>query len=115
MMSSSELFKQIAVMRKEGRVGQALALLRDVLNRNGLAAEEIERAGRFIQKARSDGPLAKDTLGVQLLGQCTTSWLVPALTAVAWGQGQACTVAEGGYDTILQDLNRLAAEPRPPT
>src|SRR5580693_928881 len=98
MISSSELFKQIAVMRKAGRVEHALALLSDALNRNGLAPEEIDRAGRFIQKARALGPPAKDTLSVQLLGQCTTSWLLPAVTAVAWGQGQVCSVAEGGYD-----------------
>ena len=114
MMSSSELFKQTAAMRKEGRVDQALALLRDALNRDGLAAEEIDRAGRFIQKARAGGAPAKGTLGVHLLGQCTTSWLVPAVTAIAWGQGQACSVAEGGYDNVLQDLNRLAAEQRAP-
>ncbi len=108
------MFKQITVMRKQGRVDQALTLLRDALNRNGLAPEEIDRAGRFIQKARTDGPLAKDTLGVQLIGQCTASWLVPALTAVAWGQRQACKIAEGGYDTVLQDLNRLADEPQAP-
>jgi FkbH-like protein len=114
MMSSSELFRQIAVMRKEGRVDQALALLRDVLSRNDLAPEEIDRAGRFIQKARADGPLANGALGIELLGQCTTSWLVPALTAVAWGQGQVCSVAEGEYDNVLQDLNRLAvAQPAP--
>jgi FkbH-like protein len=114
MMSSSELFRQIAVMRKEGRVDQALALLRDVLSRNDLAPEEIDRAGRFIQKARADGPLANGALGIELLGQCTTSWLVPALTAVAWGQGQACSVAEGGYDNVLQDLNRLAVAQHAP-
>jgi FkbH-like protein len=114
MMSSSELFRQITVMRKEGRVDQALALLRDVLSRNDLAPEEIDRAGRFIQKARADGPLANGALGIELLGQCTTSWLVPALTAVAWGQGQVCSVAEGGYDNVLQDLNRLAVAQHAP-
>jgi FkbH-like protein len=114
MMSPSELFQQIAAMRKEGQVDQALALLRDALNRNGLGPEELDRAGRFIQKARAGGAAAAGTLGVHLLGQCTTSWLVPAVTAVAWGQGQDCSVAEGGYDNILQDLNRLAAERRAP-
>jgi FkbH-like protein len=114
MVSSSELFKQMGVMRKEGRLDQALSLLRDALNRHDLAPEEIDRAGRFIQKAHDNDPTAKETFGIYLLGQCTTSWLVPAVTAIAWGDGQACAVAEGGYDTVLQDLNRLAAEPRPP-
>ena len=114
MMSSSELFKQIAALRKQGHVDQALALLRDALNRNGLTPEDIDRAGWFIHKARSAGPSDKGMLQVQLLGQCTTNWLVPALTAIAWGQGQPCSVAEGGYDNVLQDLNRLAALPSAP-
>ena len=41
---------------------------------------------------------------VLLLGQFTTSWLVPVLTAVAWGNGVPLLVSEGAYDTILQDL-----------
>ena len=115
MMSSSELFRQIAVMRKEGRVDQApRPCCGDALNRNGLTPEDIDRAGGFIHKARAATPAAKGTLQVQLLGQCTTNWLVPALTAIAWGQGQACSVAEGGYDNVLQDLNRLAALPPAP-
>ena len=36
------------------------------------------------------------------------------MTAVAWGHGQACSVAEGGYDTVLQDLEHLAAHASPP-
>jgi FkbH-like protein len=109
MLSSSELFKQILVMRKEGRIHEALDLLRDALNRDRLAPEEIDRAGRFIQKAHADGRQDQGTVRIHLLGQCTTSWLMPALTAVAWGRGQACTVTEAGYDNVLQDLNRLAA------
>ena len=114
MSTSPDLFKQLVAMRKQGRVNQALALLRDALNRGRLGPEEIDRAGRFIQKARADAADAKGTLRVHLLGQCTTSWLVPAVTAIAWGQGQACSITEAGYDTILQDLNRLSAEPKGP-
>ena len=46
------------------------------------------------------------------------TWLVPAWTAIAWGQGQACSVAEGGYgQRPCRDLN-LAGRPAavtPPT
>jgi FkbH-like protein len=112
MTTSSELFKQIVMLRKEGRVNQALGLLKDAIGRGGLGPEEIDRAGRFIQKARADNPSAPETLRVHLLGQCTTSWLLPALTAVAWGQGQVCSASEGGYDSVLQDISRMAAEER---
>ena len=114
MMLSSELFKQIIIMRKDGRVDQALGLLRDALSRGGLGPEEIDRAGSFIQKALKDAPQTRETMRVQLLGQCTVSWLVPAVTAVAWGQARTCSVAEGGYDNVLQDINRLEAEERAP-
>jgi FkbH-like protein len=114
MTSAPELFKQISAMRKAGHVDAALDLLRDAICRNQLGAEEIERAGRFIQKARSDGAGAKGALRVHILGMCTTSWLLPAVTAFAWGQGHLCSLSEGGYDTILQDLTRLSADPRGP-
>ena len=114
MMLSSDLFKQIVVMRKDGRIDQALGLLRDALSRGGIGPEEIDLAGSFIKKALRDAPPAKETLRVQLLGQCTVTWIVPALTAVAWRHAQACLVAEGGYDNVLQDLDRLEAERRAP-
>jgi FkbH-like protein len=109
MSQATELFQQITALRKRGEVDRALEVLREALRRGGLGPEEVERAGRFIIKARAAAPEAKGTLRVLLLGQCTTSWLVPALTAVAWGQGQACSVAEGGYDNVLQDLARCEA------
>jgi FkbH-like protein len=114
MTQSSELFANVAAMRKQGRVDRALAILRDALGRGGLGPEEIDRAGRFIRKAHADGRWGEGTTRVHLLGQCTTSWLVPAMTAIAWGQGHACDVTEGGYDNVLQDLARLGAEPEAP-
>ena len=106
MSQSAELFQQVTALRKRGEVDRALEVLREALRRGGLGPEEVDRAGRFIIKARGDAPEARGTLRVHLLGQCTTSWLVPALTAVAWGHGQPCSVAEGGYDNVLQDLER---------
>jgi FkbH-like protein len=110
MSQSIDIFQQITALRKRGEVDRALEVLREALRRGGLGPEEVERAGRFIIKARAGAAEARGTLRIHLLGQCTTSWLVPALTAVAWGQGQDISVAEGGYDTILQDLERMAAQ-----
>jgi FkbH-like protein len=110
MLSSPELFKQIVAMRKAGQIDAALDLLRGALNREVCAPEEIDWAGRFVQKAHANNPNIKDMLSVHLLGQCTTTWLMPALAAIAWSQHHACSVVEGSYDNILQDLDRLASE-----
>ena len=82
MMSSSELFKQIA-RHAQGRAGSTrpFRLLRDALNRHGLAPEEIDRAGRFIQKARADDPPAKG------YAQCSTPGPVHDELAPAGGDG----------------------------
>jgi FkbH-like protein len=109
MSQAADIFQQIAALRKRGEIDRALEVLREALRRGGLGPEEVDRAGRFIIKTRAGAPEPPGSLRVHLLGQCTTSWLVPALTAVAWGQGQDCSVAEGGYDTVLQDLEQLAA------
>lgn len=74
----------------------ARAVLRAAL-RAGLDASDTERAGRL---------LAKSPRGtrVRVLGVCTTAWIPPVLTAVAWGRGQALDVRDGDYDNVLQEL-----------
>jgi FkbH-like protein len=95
---------------KEGRSKEGLALVRDLLRRERLGAEQIDRAGRLIRKELSLVDQGRSRpLRVVLLGQFTTSWLATAVTAVAWGRDAAVEVSEGGYDTIIQDLSRLAA------
>jgi FkbH-like protein len=112
----ADLFRALTSLRKQGKIDEALGLLRDALRRDRLSAEEIDRAGRFIQKALdpSGGIAPAKALRIALLGQCTTSWLAPALTAVAWGRGSAVHVSEGGYDNILQDLFGLRSAPSRP-
>jgi FkbH-like protein len=107
-MDQADLFKTLSSLRKQGRIDDALGLLRDALRRNRLGPEEVDRAGRFLQKAIENGaPAGGRPLKVVLLGQCTTSWLSPALAAVAWGRNALAHVSEGGYDNIIQDLARL--------
>ncbi|MGE0709455.1 MAG: HAD-IIIC family phosphatase [Planctomycetota bacterium] len=74
--------------------------------RRGLDAHETLRAGRLLQRATPAG------LRVDLLGQCTTSWLAQALRAAAWRDGLVLELREGGYDNVLQEL--LASGQAPP-
>ncbi len=98
-------------LQKNGRTDEALSLLRDAIRRGLLDPESLDKAGRFVQKHQ---PSANAPIEVMLLGQWTTSWLGNALTAEAWGRGSALRVAEGGYDTILQDLVALRSRPKAP-
>jgi len=105
MVDQDALLKETRRLFKQGEGGKALGMLRDALGRDRLDFEGIERAGRAIRaRLVAAEPEAHRPLRVLLLGQFTTSWLVPALTAVAWGRGGSALVSEGGYDNILQDL-----------
>ena len=105
-MTPEDLLKAARRLLKLGDVQEGLRLLRDALRRGQLNAEDVERAGRLIRAqwlaGHREGPAL---LRVLLLGQCTTSWLVPALSAMAWAEGVAALVSEGGYDNVLQDLS----------
>jgi FkbH-like protein len=113
-MDVKDLFKSVNALRKQGRVHEALILIRSALQKGELGPEAVERAGRFLARELAGSEEAVAPLGMLLLGQCTTSWLVPTLTAVAWRHGSAALVAEGGYDNILQDLEGLPAGSRRP-
>jgi FkbH-like protein len=105
MPVQDEIFKESRRLAKGGQADQALVLLRDALRRGLLDPAGIEKAGRAIQAYRSsDGEGRARPLKVLLLGQCTTTWLVPALTAMAWGRGISILATEGGFDNVLQDL-----------
>ena len=106
MTSQHDLFQAVKRLEKEGQRPAAVARLRDALRRGQLDAEGTERAGRIVRKALTEGQAGDvgEPMRILLLGQVTTSWLIPALTAIAWGRGAAVQVEEGGYDTVLQDL-----------
>ena len=109
MTAEQDFFRSVKDMEKRGRRDEAMGLLRDGLRRGRLEASGYERAGEMIRKAMARGDVAEKPVKILLLGQVTTSWLVPSLTAVAWGRNAAASVTEGNYDTILQDL--AACEP----
>jgi FkbH-like protein len=98
------LFQVVSDLRKRGKTDAALLRLRDALRRGQLDAEEVDRAGRLIRKELNRPEASRPDVRLLLLGQCTTSWLATALTAVGWGRGGAVAVAEGEYDNVLQEL-----------
>jgi FkbH-like protein len=107
MSQPADLFRRVKELDARGEHTPALNLLRDHLRRGDLDPTAIEKAGRFLAKAIQLGRFEGKPLRILLLGQVTTSWLIPALTASAWGHGSVVSVSEGGFDTVLQDLSSL--------
>ncbi len=106
-MPPADLFKQCNQLRKQGRADEALALLQDALRRGELAGEQIDKAGRFIQRELTS---ADATAGcVLMLGQCTTTWLANAMCAHAFGRGIPVAVTDGEYDNVIQELLAAAS------
>jgi FkbH-like protein len=103
-----EQFKQL---RAAGKTAEGLALLRQALRRGEIDADALDQVGRTLIRNRELFPKQPPPLKVLIVGQCTTTWIVPALTAVAWGRGRAVLASEGGYDNIIQDLAALTQAP----
>ena len=97
------LFSNCRALRRDGRDDQVSDTLRDMLRRNQLDSDGVMKAGRLLQKLESTRG-KEACLRVTILGQCTTSWLVPALTALAHGRGQSLIVSEADYDNVVQGI-----------
>ena len=106
-MAAEPRLKAIATLRKQGRHDEALAQLQLALRHDNLEPEEIERAGRWLAKDQGEDVAATR---VQILGQCTTSWLTPMIAAIGWGRGIRLSVAEGEYDNVVQELTLPAPD-----
>lgn len=105
-MTLGDLFKRCTHLRKHGRSGEAMELLRGALRTERLSGEQIDKAGRFIQRELKD---AGEAHRVLMLGQCMTAWLANALSAHAWGRGLAVSAIDAEYDNVMQELLGAAA------
>ncbi len=96
-------------LRKDGRLDEALALLRQAIP--FLNPNEVAQAGRMLLKdipAAFSGGTPPEVL---ILGQCTTSYLPPVVTAWAWSDGLQISVRDGAHDQMLQELMSLQTAP----
>ena len=112
-MEQRDVFKRVAVLRRDGRFSEGLQLLQEALRRGTLDSEGVEKAGWLCTELFA-GAERKVTARILVLAQCTATWFANVLTGVAWGQGVALQVVEGAYDNVMQEL--LAAggsEPSP--
>lgn len=116
MLSEKEqnlLFKEVAMLTRQARSEDALAALARAVREAQVDAEGCEKAGRLIAGLLAPQNGITD-VRTMLLGQCTTSWLANALTAIAWGRGCGLHVQEGAYDNVAQELmTPIAPDQRP--
>jgi FkbH-like protein len=84
-----------------------MGLLSEALRRQQLDAEGVEKAGGILNRLLAGEARPHPTTDALVLGQCTTTWLANAVTAVAWGQGAVVRCAEGAYDNVVQEILRL--------
>ncbi len=96
----SDFISESNRLRKAGQLLESLDALREGLRPAAVDAATHERAGRLLKKHLDVAKAPR----VRLLGQCTTSWMVPVLGAVAWGRGTALQVEDGEYDSVMQEL-----------
>lgn len=104
--SPKALLRTCRRLRKQGHYTEAGELLADALRRNVLDAPDILHAGRMIERL-DEHTNATCELRISVLGQCTTSWIVPALAATARGRRQIAHVEDSDYDNVYQGLSSL--------
>jgi FkbH-like protein len=113
-MTALELLRTAASYGKSGQPHEALAAVREVMQRTELSPAEIDKAGRIIRQQTHSTEIGSSLLHVLVLGQCTTSWVTTAMVAIGWGQDLGMRVHEGAYDSVIQDLNRPELVEQPP-
>ncbi len=104
-----DTLSQYRLLRKEGRLNEALRLLRQAMP--FLEPNEVAQAGRMLLKDMSSAFPDGHPMQVLVLGQCTTNYLPPVMTAWAWAEGMQVTVRDGAYDQMLQELMALETAP----
>lgn len=102
-------------LRKEFRLPEALELARRAIPT--LDAAELSQLARLLAADLAKGDTSSAALlkplDVLILGQCTTTYLLPLITACAWGEGTRGNVREGGYDQLIQELLALKDDAAP--
>src|SRR4051812_18554403 len=100
---------QYRSLRKEGLLSEALRLARKSIP--SLEANHAAQLGKLLIKDLTAATPESKPLDVLLLGQCTTTYLPPLITAWSWADGLRVTLREGEYDQVVQELMRQEHAP----
>jgi FkbH-like protein len=98
-------------LRKEGRLEDALALARRAVP--SLPADELSQLARLVSAdlTKTKTTSTPKPLDVLILGQCTATYLLPLISTCAWAEGLRCSIREGSYDQVIQNLLALDQSP----
>lgn len=104
-----DALSQYRTLRKDGRLGEALALARRSIR--DLEPNHAAQLGKLLVKDLAVAHPEQKALQILLLGQCTTNYLPPLITAWAWAEGLLVNVRDGEYDQVVQELMRQDVAP----
>lgn len=104
-----DVLAQYRSLRKEGRLVEAAVLARRSVS--SLEPNQVGQLGKLLVKDLPAAFPETKPLEVLLLGQCTTNYLPPLITAWAWADGLHVTVRDGEYDQVVQELMRQEKVP----
>jgi FkbH-like protein len=114
MTSISTLLRTAKSLVAAGRKSEAVEQLQRELRKPGLAAADVESIGLLLTKIFKDAEFDARAVSVRFVAQCTSTWLLPYVTAQAWRRGVILRTSEAQYDNVLQDLLAIAASPSLP-
>ncbi len=93
-------------LRRPGTDGAKTAFdrLQSALRRGSATPEELVAVGRFLLRHVSDPSISTPRWRLRWAGQCTTTWLLHVMCAVAWREGILLDATEADYDNVFQDV-----------
>ncbi|WP_075087954.1 hypothetical protein [Verrucomicrobium spinosum] len=108
---SPDLVANYRRLRKDGALNEALRLARKGVST--VEPGQVAQLGKLLQKDLPGSAGDTPVVEVLLLGQCTTTYLPPVVTAWAWSEGLRVSVKDGEYDQVLQELMQLTPDQAP--
>jgi FkbH-like protein len=103
-MPKTNAIRESRRLLKDGKFAEATARLHSHLREPDVSTADFEGAGRLLSRALVETGKNGQTFHVHLVAQCTTSFLLPLLTAEAWARGVGIRATEADYDSMLQSL-----------
>lgn len=109
MTPTSTLLRTARSLVAAGRQSEAADQLQRELRKPGLAAADVESIGLLLVKIFRGAEFDARAVSVRFVAQCTSTWLLPYVTAQAWRRGVMLRASEAQFDNVIQDLLAITA------
>ncbi|MCV2349763.1 HAD-IIIC family phosphatase [Paucibacter sp. Y2R2-4] len=94
-------------LERVDKIQEAWDLLQQAIRQEIHSSTELLAAGKLSMRLAAALPQARFSFSVLILGQCTTTWLSPAISACAMEAGMHILVSDGPYDNVLQAVTAI--------